>query len=53
MKKVICLTIFLAIPLSTLLFAGEVEKYLKEKGLHVADLSEEDKVNLQTNWSRS
>jgi hypothetical protein len=49
MKKVICLTVFLSIPLYTLLFAGQVEKDLKNKGLHLADLSEEDKVNLQVN----
>jgi hypothetical protein len=35
--------------LTALVFAGELENYFKNKGLHVADLSEEDKINLQIN----
>jgi hypothetical protein len=50
MKKLIFIILSSVLLSSTaLLFAGQVEKDLKEKGLHVADLSEGDKINLQIN----
>jgi len=50
MKKLIFMILsFVLLSSSALLFAGQVEKDLKKKGLHVADLSEEDKINLQVN----
>ena len=35
--------------LTALVFPGEIEENLKNKGLHVADMSDEDKINLQVN----
>ncbi|NIN01844.1 MAG: hypothetical protein GTO24_28215 [candidate division Zixibacteria bacterium] len=48
MKKFILTTVsFLLLGLTA--FAGHVERDLRDKGLHVADLSDEDKINLQIN----
>lgn len=35
--------------LTALVSPGEIEENLRNKGLHVADLSDEDKINLQVN----
>jgi hypothetical protein len=43
MKRSIPTILFIVlVGLTALVFAGEVEEYFKSKGLHVADLSEED-----------
>ena len=39
----------LFLSLTALVFGGQVEKYFKSTGLHVADLSEGDEINLQIN----
>jgi hypothetical protein len=49
MKKIIILSLVIFLSLSLLAFADETAKNLKKKGLHVADLSQEDKINLQLN----
>jgi hypothetical protein len=49
MKKITILSLVILLSLSFLAFADETAKNLKKKGLHVADLSEEDKINLQIN----
>jgi hypothetical protein len=50
MKRLIFMILsIIFLSLTALVFAGEVEKYFKEKGLHVAELSEKDKINLQIN----
>ena len=49
MKKaiIVCLTILLLTTPVT--FAGSIEKRLKKQGLHVAELTDIDKINLQIN----
>lgn len=50
LKKFILIVISLALlSSSTFVIAGELEQNLKKSGLHVADLSEDDKINLQLN----
>jgi hypothetical protein len=49
MKKIICLIVLLNIPLYTMLFADKIGEDLRNKGFHVAVLSDEDKINLQMN----
>lgn len=50
MKKLIFMILsFVLLGSAALVFAGQMEKDLIKKGLHVADLSEEDKINLQVN----
>jgi hypothetical protein len=49
MKKAIMFSVMIFLALSLLSLAGEVEKQLKNKGLHVAELSETDKINLKVN----
>ena len=49
MKKKAILFWVIFFSLTSFVFAGEVAEDLKKKGIHVADLSEEDKINLQIN----
>lgn len=49
MKKITILSLVLLLSLSLLAFADEAAKNLKKKGLHVADLSGADQINLQIN----
>jgi hypothetical protein len=49
MKKTITLTLTIFMVLSLLSSAGEVEKGLRKKGLHVADLTDADKINIEIN----
>lgn len=49
MKKITILSLVILLSLSFLAFADETAKNLKKKGLHVADLSEPNQINLKIN----
>ncbi|MGB8656275.1 MAG: dockerin type I domain-containing protein [Candidatus Zixiibacteriota bacterium] len=49
MKKCLILSLILIVTLNISSFAGKVEEQLRKKGLHVADLTAEDEINLQVN----
>lgn len=49
MKKNLIFSLILIVTLNISSFAGKVEEQLRSKGLHVADLTAEDEINLQVN----